>query len=105
VLSAFGTLVTPVRIDLARSMVRPLASIAPADRDALLDELRAEGIRVLSAAVFAPSRSTSATASMARYLGQGNEINALVRRGPGLAGHLMPRSSSTSRPTTDASTG
>src|SRR5829696_8122686 len=50
VLSAFGTLVTPVRIDLARSMVRPLAIVLPAERDALLDELRAEGTRVLSAA-------------------------------------------------------
>ena len=50
VLSAFGTLVTPVRIDLARSMVRPLDAVDAAERDALLDELRAEGRRVLAAA-------------------------------------------------------
>ena len=31
VLSAFGTLVTPVRIDLARSKVRPLASMDAAE--------------------------------------------------------------------------
>ena len=31
---------TPVRIDLARSLVRPLRSIDPADRERLLDELR-----------------------------------------------------------------
>ena len=39
VLSAFGTLVPPVRIDLARSMPRRLSAIDPAERDALLDDL------------------------------------------------------------------
>ena len=39
VLSAFGTLVTPVRIDLGRSMVRPMATVSEAERDTLLDEL------------------------------------------------------------------
>ena len=50
VLSAFGTLVSPVRIDLARSMPRRLDAVDAAERDALLDELRAEGRRVLAAA-------------------------------------------------------
>ena len=45
VLSAFGTLVTPVRIDLARTMVRPLLDVDEAERDALLAELCAEGAR------------------------------------------------------------
>ena len=63
VLSAFGTLVTPVRIDLARSKVRPLAAIDPAERDALLDELRAEGTRVLARPACAPMTSTSGTGS------------------------------------------
>ncbi len=74
VLSAFGTLVTPVRIDLARSMVRPLATISPADRDALLDELRAEGVRVLSAAGVRLEQINFRYGLDARYLGQGNEI-------------------------------
>ena len=82
VLSAFGTLVTPVRIDLARSMVRPLASIAAADRDALLDELRAEGIRVLSAAGVHPDQITFRYGLDARYLGQGNEITLWLGEGP-----------------------
>ena len=82
VLSAFGTLVTPVRIDLARSMVRPLASIAPADRDALLDELRAEGIRVLSAAGVRPDQINFRYGLDARYLGQGNEITLWLGEGP-----------------------
>jgi N-methylhydantoinase A len=34
VLSALGTLVSPVRIDLARSMVRPIQGIDEAERDA-----------------------------------------------------------------------
>ncbi len=43
VLSAFGTLVSPVRIDLARSMPRRLDAVDPAERDAMLDELRDRG--------------------------------------------------------------
>jgi N-methylhydantoinase A len=81
VLSAFGTLVTPVRIDLARSMVRPLASIAPADRDALLDELRTEGARVLTAAGAKPDQIRFRYGIDARYLGQGNEITLWVGEG------------------------
>lgn len=81
VLSAFGTLVTPVRIDLARSKVRPLASMDPAERDALLDELRAEGARVLSAAGVAAEQITFRYGLDARYLGQGNEITLWVGEG------------------------
>jgi N-methylhydantoinase A len=82
VLSAFGTLVTPVRIDLARSRVRPLATIDPADRDALLDELRAEGTRVLTAAGVPADRITFRYGLDARYLGQGNEITLWLGEGP-----------------------
>ena len=39
VLSAFGTLVSPVRIDLARSLPRPLSTVDPGERDALLDQI------------------------------------------------------------------
>jgi N-methylhydantoinase A len=81
VLSAFGTLVTPVRIDLARSMVRPLATIAPADRDALLDELRTEGRRVLSAAGVSATDIRFRYGVDARYVGQGNEITIWVGEG------------------------
>ena len=82
VLSAFGTLVTPVRIDLARSKVRPLAAIEPAERDALLDELRAEGTRVLSAAGVRPDEIHFRYGLDARYLGQGNEITLWLGEGP-----------------------
>jgi N-methylhydantoinase A len=82
VLSAFGTLVTPVRIDLARSKVRPLGSMSDAERDQLLDELRAEGTRVLSAAGVHPGEIQFRYGLDARYLGQGNEITLWLGEGP-----------------------
>ncbi len=82
VLSAFGTLVTPVRIDLARSKVRPLATIDAAERDALLDELRAEGRRVLEAAGVRSEEIRFRYGLDARYLGQGNEITLWLGEGP-----------------------
>jgi N-methylhydantoinase A len=81
VLSAFGTLVTPVRIDLARSMVRPMQSVDVAEREALLSELRAEGHRVLVAAGVAPGAIRFRYGVDARYLGQGNEITVWVGEG------------------------
>lgn len=81
VLSAFGTLVTPVRIDLARSMVRPLASLDPTERDRLLDELRKEGRRVLAAAGVPAERIRFRYGIDSRYVGQGNEITVWVGEG------------------------
>ncbi len=81
VLSAFGTLVSPVRIDLARSMVRPLDAVDAAERDALLDELRHEGRRVLAAAGVRPDRIRLRYGLDARYLGQGNELTIWVGEG------------------------
>jgi len=81
VLSAFGTLVTPVRIDLARSMVRPMATVDRDERDIVLDELRAEGRRVLAAAGVADESIRFRYGVDARYLGQGNEITIWVGEG------------------------
>ena len=81
VLSAFGTLVTPVRIDLARTMVRPLDGLDVAERDRLLDELRAEGARVLVAAGVPAERIRFRFGVDARYVGQGNEITVWVGEG------------------------
>ena len=82
VLSAFGTLVSPVRIDLARSMPRSLDAIDVAERDALLDVLRAEGARVLSAAGVAGDAVQYRYGIDARYAGQGNEITVWLGEGP-----------------------
>jgi N-methylhydantoinase A len=81
VLSAFGTLVTPVRIDLARSMVRRMDGIDTDERDALLDELRAEGRRVLGAAGVPAGAVRFRYGLDARYTGQGNEITVWVGEG------------------------
>ena len=81
VLSAFGTLVSPVRIDLARSMVRSLAEIAHDERDRLLDDLREEGRRVLAAAGVPSDRIRFRYGLDARYLGQGNELTIWVGDG------------------------
>ena len=74
VLSAFGTLVSPVRIDLARSMPRRLDAIDAAERDAMLDDLRTEGRRVLAAAGASPEAVRFRYGIDARYAGQGNEV-------------------------------
>ena len=81
VLSAFGTLVSPVRIDLARSMPVKLAEIDPAERDGLLDELRNEGRRVLLSAGVPESDIGFRYGIDARYTGQGNEITVWMGEG------------------------
>lgn len=81
VLSAFGTLVSPVRIDLARSMPRLLDTVDEAERDTLLDELRAEGRRVLQAAGVPDDAVKFRYGVDARYAGQGNEITVWVGEG------------------------
>jgi N-methylhydantoinase A len=81
VLSAFGALVTPVRIDLARSYVRTLDKVADDERDALLDEMRAEGRAVLSSAGVADNDIVFRYAIDARYSGQGNEITIWLGEG------------------------
>ncbi len=81
VLSAFGTLVSPVRIDLARSMVRRLDLLDVAEREALFDGLRAEGRRVLTAAGVADEAVRFRYGVDARYAGQGNELTIWLGEG------------------------
>ncbi|MDE0067007.1 MAG: hydantoinase/oxoprolinase family protein [Acidimicrobiaceae bacterium] len=81
VLSAFGTLVSPVRIDLARSMPRLIKSVDSAEREHLLDELRGEGRRVLRAAGVPGDAVVYRYGVDARYAGQGNEITVWVGEG------------------------
>ena len=81
VLSAFGALVTPVRIDLARSYLRVLDEVSPAERERLLDEMRDEGRRILSAAGVADDSVRFRYGVDARYQGQGNEITVWLGEG------------------------
>jgi N-methylhydantoinase A len=81
VLSAFGTLVSPVRIDLARSLLAMLDDSLDAERDALLDEMRDEGRRILAAAGVDTGAVTFRYGLDARYRGQGNEVTIWVGDG------------------------
>jgi N-methylhydantoinase A len=81
VLSAFGALVTPVRIDLARSLVRRLDAISTAEREAVLEDMRNEGRAVLTSAGVEPDLVTFRYAIDARYHGQGNEITIALGEG------------------------
>lgn len=81
VLSAFGTLVSPVRIDLARSLPRRLDDPETKERDALLVELREEGHRVLLAAGVPEQAVQFRYGVDARYVGQGNEITLWIDSG------------------------
>ncbi|HEX7095858.1 MAG TPA: hydantoinase/oxoprolinase family protein, partial [Acidimicrobiales bacterium] len=83
VLSAFGALVSPVRIDLARSRLALLEPSVAAERDALLEDMRAEGNRVLAAAGVDPSAVRFRYGMDARYRGQGNEVTVWVGEGDG----------------------
>jgi N-methylhydantoinase A len=81
VLSAFGALVTPVRIDLARSLVRRLDAISAAEREAVLEDMRNEGRSVLASAGVQPDKVTFRYSIDARYHGQGNEITIALGEG------------------------
>jgi N-methylhydantoinase A len=83
VLSAFGTLVSPVRIDLARTLVRELARVDPAERDALLGEMCEEGGRVLESAGVPADDVRFEFGIDARYHGQAHEITVCVGEGNG----------------------
>ncbi|MEM9034299.1 MAG: hydantoinase/oxoprolinase family protein [Actinomycetota bacterium] len=81
VLSAFGTLVSPVRIDVARTLVRSLDESVVEERDAVCEELRAEGRRVLGDAGISPGEVRYRYGFDARYEGQGNELTIWVGEG------------------------
>ena len=81
VLSAFGTLVTPVRIDLARSLLRPLADLRSDDASELLESMRNEGRRVLGGAGVPAAQVRFRYGIDVRYRGQGNEITVWLGEG------------------------
>lgn len=81
VLSAFGTLVSPVRIDLARTLVRELTTVDTAERDALLREMCDEGQRVLAEAGVPSDDVRFRFGVDARYRGQAHELTIWVGDG------------------------
>jgi len=81
VLSAFGTLVSPVRIDLARSMLTLLDDSVLTERDALLADMQADGERILASAGVDTGAVRFRYGMDARYRGQGNEVTIWVGEG------------------------
>ncbi|MBN9530859.1 MAG: hydantoinase/oxoprolinase family protein [Alphaproteobacteria bacterium] len=85
VLSAFGTLVTPVRLDLVRSDVAKLASIDWARVDRLLDGLAGEGRAALQEAGCAPADVDLVFGADLRYVGQQHEVTIAFPADPRMA--------------------
>ncbi len=74
VLSAFGTLVSPVRLDLVRSALAPLSALDWGEARALIAAMRAEGEAALAEAGVKRSDATFTLAVDGRYRGQQNEV-------------------------------
>ena len=79
VLSAFGTLVTPLRIDLARGWVGP---VDWATVRTIMDEMVVEGRKALIAAGAPPDRIMLSHGADMRYLGQANEVTVTLPDNP-----------------------
>jgi N-methylhydantoinase A len=74
VLSAFGTLVTPVQIDLVRSYVSTLDAIKWSSVDDVLNAMVSEGATALGEAGIREQEFTFAFAAEIRYVGQQSEV-------------------------------
>lgn len=81
VLSAFGTLVTPARVDLARSFVVRMDAVSDEDRERLLDDMRSEAHATLQSAGVEEADVTFRYGIDARYVGQGNEVTVWLGEG------------------------
>ncbi len=74
VLSAYGTLVSPVRLDLVRSALAPLSALDWDEARALVAAMRAEGAAALAEAGVPRGEARFALAVDGRYRGQQNEV-------------------------------
>ncbi|HXQ15146.1 MAG TPA: hydantoinase/oxoprolinase family protein, partial [Caulobacteraceae bacterium] len=82
VLSAVGTLVTPVRLDLVRSALDRLDALDWTEVDRLLDEMTAEGLASLAEAGCAPETVRLGVGADLRYHGQQNEVTVTFDHDP-----------------------
>ncbi|HEY1448792.1 MAG TPA: hydantoinase/oxoprolinase family protein [Caulobacteraceae bacterium] len=82
VLSAFGTLVTPVRLDLVRSALGDLMALDWAVVDGLFDDMAGEGLAALEEAGCRPDAVTLKFGADLRYFGQQNELTIEFERDP-----------------------
>jgi len=82
VLSAFGTLVTPPRLDLGRGALSRLSVLDWAQVDALLSELVADARNGLASAGCKPAEITLRFGADMRYFGQQNEVTTWLDTDP-----------------------
>lgn len=82
VLSAFGTLVTPVRLDLVRSDLIRLDAVDWARVDAIVGDLEREGRAALAEAGCAEADVRVSIGADMRYAGQQNEVTVTFDRDP-----------------------
>jgi len=82
VLSAFGTLVTPVRLDLVRSALGQLSEIDWTEAAAILDAMEQEGTDALAEAGCAPGDVRLQFGADLRYFGQQNEVGVTFAEDP-----------------------
>ncbi|MBD3760412.1 hydantoinase/oxoprolinase family protein [Rhizorhabdus sp.] len=85
VLSAFGTLVTPVRLDLVRSALGRLEGLDWAEVDTILGELTQEGTDALESAGVAGDAIRLRFGADLRYVGQQNEVAIEIIDDPRIA--------------------
>ncbi len=82
VLSAFGTLVTPLRLDLVRSDLMRLDGVAWDRVERILADLEREGRNALTEAGCAPADVRVLIGADMRYTGQQNEVTVMFDRDP-----------------------
>jgi N-methylhydantoinase A len=82
VLSAFGTLVTPVRLDLVRSALGALEALDWDDVEALFADMAEEGLAALEHAGCARDATRLRFGADLRYFGQQNELTIVFERDP-----------------------
>jgi N-methylhydantoinase A len=82
VLSAFGTLVTPIRLDLVRSSLSRLAAIDWDRAGQVLDELTDEAYAALEEAGCPRGNVTLIFGADLRYLGQQHEVSVTLDADP-----------------------
>ncbi len=82
VLSAFGSLVTPVRLDLVRSALCPLGALNWLEVDRLVGEMMEEAAAALAEAGAPREAVRISIGADLRYTGQQNEVSIVFERDP-----------------------
>ena len=82
VLSAFGTLVTPARLDLARGALNPLSTIEWDDVCPLIDDMMEEGGAALGDAGISGASVRYTYSADMRYVGQQTEVTVALTGDP-----------------------